>query len=514
MDPVKISRFFALLLAALLLAAFAAPAASAEEGQTVRVSDAQGLLEAIAPNTTVELEPGRYDLTEAMEALSASFESAWVRFEECWDGREAVVCGVDGLSLLGLGEVEIVAQPRMADVLRFERCTNVTLADMTLGHTTAPGACTGDVLEFAGCRGVVLRGLDLYGCGTYGVFATDSSDLRMEGSTIRECSYGILYAANCRGFRFFDCTLRACGGYWLLPVSGSDLSFDGCTFEDNSATEGFVSDTEGGALRFFACRFGPWETAQLNALRESAAGVSFDALCEFAEEGSGAVTVASEQEFFEAIRPGAVIALQPGHYDLGAWIAETWETEGERWNERHPFVRLQECYDGVEAVFCSTDGLCILGLGRDRSETELYVEARYANVLGFEGCLNVSLANLTLGHSEGGPCAGSVVMANRVSGLTLTNVDLYGCGNYGVSCLEGGGLSMRGCTVRSCSGGPMYRYGGWGEDSFEDCVFVDSAGSFEFYESSTARFVRCVFGEAEYAGLIGRAGVTMENCLW
>ena len=53
MDPVKISRFFALLLALLLLAALAAPAASAEEGQTVRVSDAQGLLEAIAPHTTV-----------------------------------------------------------------------------------------------------------------------------------------------------------------------------------------------------------------------------------------------------------------------------------------------------------------------------------------------------------------------------------------------------------------------------------------------------------------------------
>ncbi len=511
-DPMKTSRILALLLALLLAASLAAPAAAADG--PVLVSDAASLLKAIAPGAVIELEPGYYNLSEAVSSMPGDFLNArsWLSFADCGDGRELVVSGLDGLTIRGHEAVELVVEPRMADVFRFDGCSNITLEGMTMGHTQEPGVCTGDVLEFVNCRGVSLNGLDLYGCGAYGISASNSSELRMENSTIRECSYGLMDINSCRGFRFLNCAMRDCGGYNLFNAFQSELSFESCSFEGNNALWGFVSDTAGSSLRFYSCSFGPWETSQLVNLREGAEGVSFDSFCVFTEgEHSGTVTVSTPEEFFEAIAPGAVICLQPGRYDLGAWIAQTWET-GSDWNSHHPYVRLQECYDGVEAVIRGADGLTILGLGKDRGDTELVVEARYADVLGFESCTSVAIANLTLGHTQGGLCSGSVIDLEYVGEATLTNLDLYGCGMDGVYSFESGPITMRGCTVRECSEGPLYRYGGWGECRFEDCVFVDSDGGFHFEDRPIALFQRCVFGSEEYASIAFREGVTFESC--
>ena len=511
----KATRLFTLLLALLLAVSLAAPAAAADNaGGPVLVSDAASLLKAIAPGAVIELEPGVYNLTEAIASLPKDFSStrSFLSFPEGWDGAEVVVSGLDGLTIRGHGEVEIVVEPRMADVFRFEGCSNITLTDMTLGHTQEPGVCTGDVLEFVGCRGVTLSGLDLYGCGAYGISASNSGELRMENSTIRECSYGLMDVNSCRGFRFINCALRDCGGYNLLNAFLSELSFENCSFTGNSALWNFISETSGNSLRFYSCSFGAWETVKLETLRAFAEGVSFDSFCVFTEgEAGGTVTVSNAEEFFEAIAPGAVICLQPGYYDLGAWITETWET-GSDWNSHHPYVRLQECYDGIEAVIRGADGLTILGLGRDRSETELVVEARYADVLGFESCTSVALANLTLGHTKGGACSGSVIDLENVGEATLTNLDLYGCGMNGVYSFQSGPLTMRGCTVRECSDGPVYCYGCWGEYVFEDCVFVDSAAGFQFMECPAPQFLRCIFGAEEYASIAYREGVRQESC--
>ena len=510
----KTSRIVTLFLALLLALCLSAPAAAADAAP-VSVSNAQELLAAIAPGAVIELQPGTYNLTQAIaESPKQDRASSWLRFMDCWEGREAVVHDVDGLTLRGVGEVEIVVEPRSADVLRFEYCSNITLENMTLGHTIEPGVCTGDVLEFDNCRGVVLTALDLYGCGTYGVVGLNSSDLRMQSSTIRECSYGLMDLNNCSGFRFNECELRDCGGYNTLSLFMSSLSFDSCAFSGNSALWGFLSDAESNSVRFYSCSFGPWETAQVRRMAGAGGDLSFDQFCTYAEDAgeAGTVTVSSAAEFFDAIRPGAVICLQPGRYDLGAWVEETWAAEGASWNSHHPYVQLQETYDGVEAVISGADYLSIIGLGKDRSDTELYVEPRYEDVLHVVNSTGLALANLTLGHSEGGPCTGSVVNLDSVGDVTLTNLDIFGCGNYGVYRYNCGSIAMRGCTVRECSGGPVSSNYCWGDSCFEDCVFVDSAAGFELWESPSAYFLRCVFGETEYASIVTRDEFVMDSC--
>lgn len=507
----KTSRILTLLAVLLLAFCLAAPAASADAA-VVRVSSAQELLAAIAPDTVIELEPGQYNLSQAIDGAPRR-AGTWLRYESCWEGAEAVVHDLDSLTLRGLGDVEIVVEPRAADVLRFEYCSNVTVENITLGHTIEPGVCTGDVLEFAACSSVTLSAVDLYGCGTYGVVASNSRDLSVENSTIRECSYGLMDLNGCSGVSFVNCDLRDCGGYNSLNVFQSGVTFDGCRFEGNSGLWGFLSQVEGNSLRFNGCSFGAWESAQVAALTSAYGELSFDENCSYAEQTRGdTVTVTNAEEFFNAIAPGATVFLQPGRYDLGAWIAETWAAQGESWNAHHPYVRLQECYDGVEAVVTGADGLNIIGLGRDRGETELVVEARYADVLGFVNCSEVALANLTLGHTDGGDCSGAVVYFENVGSAVLTNLDLYGCGMNGIDSYESGPLTMRGSTIRECSAGPVYRYGGWGEYSFEDCVFTGSDGGFTFWECPGASFLRCVFGATEYASIAYDAAMSFQDC--
>lgn len=516
----KRSRLLSLLLALLLAASLMAPAAAAEDAP-VLVSDARGLLEAIASDTTILLAPGRYDLSAAIGEIQSGGEAAWLAahpallFEDMYDGWGVLVRDVKGLTIRGTGDVELVIEPRQADVLRFERCHDLTLENMTMGHTPEAGACTGDVLDFTDCERITLRALDLYGCGAYGLCSQRCSDLRAEDCVIRDCSYGALRAEATLGLRLVNSAVRGCGGYNLLDLTLSSLRFDDCVMENNSTLWGFLSQAEGNAVHFAGCRFGEWESAQLRPFQGAGGPVSFDGNCVFAEgSGSGSVTVASAEELFDAIRPGAAIFVQPGRYELSEWIDRTWQEEGSAWNERHPFVRLQECYDGVEVVISGADGLSIMGLGGTREETELVVTPRSADVLGFENCIGVSLANMSLGHTDGADCSGSVLNFEGGSDILLTNLDLYGCGTLGVSAFQSGSLTMRGCHVHDCVYGPAEFYNSWGELCFEDCVFTDSTGGFNFIECTMPYFQRCVFGAEEYASLAFRGDVALENCCW
>ena len=91
--------------------------------------------------------------------------------------------------------------------------------------------------------------------------------------------------------------------------------------------------------------------------------------------GAGSMSTA----IVRRIAAGRTILLEPGRYDLSEWIDRTWETQGEAWNASHPYVRLQECYDGVEAVFTGLDGLALAARSGGSADVELTVLPRYAS---------------------------------------------------------------------------------------------------------------------------------------
>ena len=207
------------------------------------------------------------------------------------------------------------------------------------------------------------------------------------------------------------------------------------------------------------------------------------------------VTVSSAEELLEAVGPDVGILIEPGYYNLSEYIEYIWEREGEKWNERHPYVQLRDCFDGVEVVIRRVNDMIICG--DNENLTEIVVDPRYAQVLNFEECYNISLSGLTMGHTETGDCSGNVIDFYGCRNITLSAMDLYGCGVYGIGCYDGTGeLYAYTSTIRDCAYGALEISDGVGRFEFHNCMLSGSEGYDRYEEShySELAFYECTLG--------------------
>ncbi|MBQ9140161.1 MAG: right-handed parallel beta-helix repeat-containing protein [Lachnospiraceae bacterium] len=254
--------------------------------EAIHVSTAGEFLEAIAPDVVIELAPGTYNLTEYLRESPDNISDYVTR--SFTDGWQADIHEVDRLTIRGSkdGMVEVVAEPRYSDVLYFNDCSDITIENITFGHTIEQGNCEGAVLAFDYCRKISLNALDLYGCGTYGVVADHTVSIALKDCIIRECSYGIvdlLYS----DVIFEGCTFRDNGGFDMLSFSSSFAHFDGCSFTGNEGSSFlpsyYQSDSESGA-RFEHCTFGLWESQCLQEELKDLGSFVFEKNCQFETE--------------------------------------------------------------------------------------------------------------------------------------------------------------------------------------------------------------------------------------
>lgn len=253
------------------------------------------------------------------------------------------------------------------------------------------------------------------------------------------------------------------------------------------------------------------------ASKGGAASDAANAVAEAAKVSANAVTVKSAKELYDAIAPGAEIVIAPGYYNLSEFIQEQWESAPDEWDDAHPYVDLEDCYDGAEAVIKGVDNLTITGQSADVTETELVIEPRYADVFRFENCSNLKVSNLTLGHTDTGECAGNVITLSACENVELRNDDLYGCGVIALECDEGtGDVSAYACTFRDCSYAPLCIYSGVGTFEFYDCALINCeyGGYYDNAGRSSVAFYRCNFGEQETNYWAFADGVETEDCEW
>ncbi len=235
---------------------------------TVYVSTAEDLMAAIGPGRQIFLYPGTYNLSGWVSDVLADSDgdtgNPYVKLELVNDGFEVVIVGVRNLSIetggfLREGTAEIVAEPRYANVLTFLDCDRVLLTDLVLGHTPERGSCTGGVLRFADCGNAALSGLDLYGCGTYGIIAERCESIQTVDSVIRDCSYGILSLTQVADAGFGGCVFRDCSGYDMIGLrDGSGVFFQSCAFLNNTWDAGwsrFLAMDDSCAAVFLDCTF-------------------------------------------------------------------------------------------------------------------------------------------------------------------------------------------------------------------------------------------------------------------
>lgn len=229
------------------------------------------------------------------------------------------------------------------------------------------------------------------------------------------------------------------------------------------------------------------------------------------------IHVSSTEEFLEAIAPGVTIFVEPGYYNMSEYLEEVQTWKGYDWNAEHPYVKLEYCYDGVEVVIKNADDLTIMGDAESLAQTEIVVEPRYAAVLTFFNCCDLNLSFLTMGHTETGACSGNVLNFYGCKNITLSAMDLYGCGVYAIETGKGtGDLYVYNSTLRDCSDGSLFMIEGVGNFEFRDCILTGSycGGYYGNSADSELHFYNCTFGEGETNTWFFWPDIYAIDCTW
>ena len=484
------------------------------EDGSITVFNVEQLVAVIAPGQDVVLAQGVYNIYDYFVFSDAEPNGEYWYYS--WGTLTLI--GLTDFTIRAMEDntAELVTEDAYADVLKLSGCENIGLYGLTMGHAVEPGRCSGGVLELTDCRDIRMQGLDLYGCGTYGLIADHTIGITAESCILRECSYGIMNLYTCSDVEFRHCTMQDCYGYEQLALHYTAADFIECNFTGNYSEYGLFSVNDTNSITFSGCEFDDWALDQIGEATSSLKCIVITD--DETPHGYRELSVHSAEELIEAIQPNTLIHIildEP--MDLTAYLREVWESEGEAWNDAHSYVQIEDCYDGLELVIRDIDGLSLVGsFGKDRSG-HIYVEPRYADVFRFENCSHVSLRGLTLGHTETGECFGNVLSFASCYSILLDNLDVYGCGYFGLAFLNGcRDAYMNRCLIRDCSAGPVYIENSSGSFSFMNCELTGSAGGGGYWgpDDLEVYFFRCRFGLKESEALLYHDDIRTEFCEW
>lgn len=240
----------------------------------VYVDNAKDLLAAIASDTTIHLAPGTYNVTDCLTMSSYDYgdildlRDPYVGSLYEYDGYELEIVNIKNLTLVCddlANPAAIVCEPRYSDVMHFVNCNNLSFANLVCGHTPDRGSCVGSVLSFDYCRDIVMSGMDLYGCGTYGIETNKTSNFLCRMSKIHDCSYGLMTIDNSKNITFEDCNFTYDEGYCQVECYRSQLTIYDSTFMDLNSNTVLASPDYESVLTFSGCVFDPVSYASLTS---------------------------------------------------------------------------------------------------------------------------------------------------------------------------------------------------------------------------------------------------------
>ncbi len=203
-------------------------------GEITTVSSGQDFLDAIGPDRTIEIDPGTYILSD----LPSTSHNAYLRWDEAYDGMNIVIRNTKNLTIRAKrpGSVKLFVSPQYANVLNFDRCENITLENLVMGHYPDKGSCAGGVIFFQASRGLTVNGCDLFGCGTEGLTVQESQDITMNRTIIRDCTTGILSAYKGTNIILNECQFFDNKEFWGVSLSECNgVTFKNCSFRGNTA---------------------------------------------------------------------------------------------------------------------------------------------------------------------------------------------------------------------------------------------------------------------------------------
>lgn len=438
-----------------------------ETGETVTVHNVDELLAAIGPDREILLEPGTYNLCES-KTYGKDNPSNWYTWSGSYDGYELVIRNAENLTIRGSGKLSttIETDPRWANVIRIQNSSAITLEDFTAGHTREHGECSGGVVYLEGCTNVTMEDLGLYGCGVVGLTARLCTDVILRSSDIYECSSSAVSLntstnVTVSSCRVYDIGREEFGGYAFLEIADSqNVLVENSEFSESTLTNllvaagsqaklrqnlfaenrvrgsAFAINGQGVALdnnKFANNSIRAWYSgyggiafdAQGNPLREEDIQAMYPAEPKQPTQPQLRIHVTTVEELIAAIGPNKEIILEGEMYDFST--ATGYGTSS------GDYYYWEDVFDGPGLVIRNVDNMTIRGSTGNLKDHTLAAIPRYADVLAFSACSNVTLSGFTAGHTrEPGSCAGGVIEFRDCDNMTVDSCGLYGCGILGV----------------------------------------------------------------------------------
>lgn len=127
--------------------------------------------------------------------LDGIYDTENIRVEGCQGSWQLELCDLSNVEIVGK-HTRLISDKAGADVLTLRNCYNVKVSDVVLGHNIEMGSCDGVVVSVVGGYGVTLDSVEMYGCGTYGVYGRDGN-VEIINCDIHDCSIGAINLEEC-----------------------------------------------------------------------------------------------------------------------------------------------------------------------------------------------------------------------------------------------------------------------------------------------------------------------------
>jgi uncharacterized protein YaiE (UPF0345 family) len=279
--------------------------------------------------------------------------------------------------------------------------------------------------------------------------------------------------------------------------------------------------------------------------------------------GAKTVTVSNSKEFLQALGSDTVIVMKPGIYNLSEWDATV--VRGAYGVKLQRGVSWEEVFDGGELTLKGIKNLTIRADDTRETMTEQYtlsemmnnltihaedkgrvkitVTPRYAFVLKFVNCSNITIEKVIAGHEEGGECVGGVFGFTNSSGINVNEVSMYGSGTEGLhlvdvldmkvtdseiyectyyimTIIRSRNVAFETCSFRENGGFDMVNIASSDGVSFSGCRFDANTGEgkmFRFFdendeESKNIKVENCRFTANSDQNIAPNKKISFQNC--
>ena len=455
--------------------------------RVVVVETVDQFLAAIGPDTEIQMAPGSYNLCEA-ETYGKATGTMYYSWGEVYDGYQLVIFAVENLTIKGSSKLvtTVETEPRYANVMYLQNCSNVAMEGFTAGHIKGAGECSGGVVFLEGCSDVDMTGLGLYGCGVLGLQTDLCSNVTLRDSDIYDCSSSAVNLNASTGIildgcRIYNIGREQYGGYTFLGMTDCDaVSISNCELSDSTLM--YLMNASGSRVELVNNRFtgnrardaafylnGENVVLDGNQFKDNNIRQWYDHYSNFAKDRSNnpitefqqtmtetksqnasqeqvQIHVSTVDELIAAIGPNREIILDGEMYDFSTATGYG-STKGD-------YYFWEDVYDGPGLVICNVDNMTIRSVDGNVKGHTIAAIPRYADVLAFSGCSNVTLSGFTAGHTrEPGSCAGGVIEFRDCDNMTVDKCGLFGCGILGVYSEYSSNITVKNSDIYECSQG-------------------------------------------------------------